>query len=339
MTTLKDIAAKAGVSVMTVSNVINGNYSKVSQGTIEKVNQLIKEYDYVPNSAARMLSAKASRIIALCLSDAILTPDIKTNPFESPYNSKLIGIIQRTIQDMNYYLMLCGGRSTDSIINDLKTWNVEGAIFLAGYDPFIPEITRTLQFPMLFIDSYYEKQSLMNIGADDYTGGYLAGRYLLNANHREIGFVSNLTADNTLLNQRFQGFSDALKEEGITLDEDHIFNSHISYEGGLTVGRKLAERRDITAVFSTADIMAIGIMEGARLGGLTLPRDLSVIGFDDLDVANYVTPKLTTIHQDIEQKGTLVVEKLFQLIRNPEHEKEHIVMPVEIIERQSVMHL
>lgn len=339
MVTLKDIANEAGVSKMTVSNVLNGNHSKVSQKTIEKVNTIIKKYNYIPNSAARSLSVNSSKIIALCLSNTFLTPERKTDPFESPYNSRLIGNIQRFVEEHGYYLMLCGGKTPNEILNNLRTWNVDGAIFLGGFDNIISDLQKNLKVPLVFFDSYSTDSNIVNIGTDDYNGGYLAGKLLANNGHTNIAFASNLSDSNILLKTRFQGFLDALAECQISFDEQNHFHQYISYEGGIKIGQAIAARKNITAVFATADVMAIGIMEGARLSGLSLPRDLSVIGFDDLPISSYVTPKLTTIKQDIDKKAELAIAHMFQMIEDEIYHGQKITFPVQIVERQSVIHL
>lgn len=334
MITLKDIAKESGVSVMTVSNVINGNHSKVSKNTIEKVNSIIKKYNYIPNSAARMLSSRASKIIAMCIpgykNESLLT---------SPYNSNLIGVIERIVYKKGYYLMLCSAEENEEIVSNLRTWNVDGSFFLGVTDKNISNLKKQLKFPIVFLDSSYKLDEIINVGSNDYKGGYLAGRYLANAGHRNIGFASNDLNNSDILYNRFSGFQKALLESGITLPDDHIFKGDISYEGGIAVGKEIANKKNITAVFSTADIMSIGIIEGARLGGLTVPRDLSVIGFDDLPICNYVTPKLTTIHQDITKKGELAANLLFELIEHENCKGQNIVLDVELVERQSVMPL
>lgn len=333
MTTLKDIAKRAGVSVMTVSRVINGQTSKVSKETIEKINALIKEYNYIPNSAARALSGRSSKIIALCT-------DWKDYDFlESPYHSKIASIIGHNISKNGYYLMLCGLTSIEKIVADLKTWNVAGAIFLGIAEDNIAKLNQKLKIPLVCIDCYFKDKNISTVGTNDYKGGYLAGRYLANAGHRNIGFSSYNLENNTLLAERFKGFTDALTESGISFNYKHLYTGDVSYEGGLLIGKKIADDKDVTAVFATGDIMAVGIMEGARLNGINVPKDLSIIGFDDLPLCLYVTPKLTTIHQQVLQKAEISTNLLFDLIQHKSCEVKNIVLDVEIMERQSVIQI
>jgi LacI family transcriptional regulator len=337
MITIHDIAKEAGVSSMTVSNVVNGHHKKVSQKTLEKVTALIEKYNYVPNSAARSLSAKNSKIIALCIADNLLQSSEMPNYFESPYNSDLIGIIQYFVEKNGYYLMLCGGNNYDAFVNFLKTWKVEGALFFGGFDSIITQLLENTTIPLFFLDSYYTEGDVPNVGIDDFKGGYLATKHLIEKGHRRIAFVSNLEKPNILLERRFSGYLNALKENHIKFTDDLQINQPIGYQGGINAGKLLSEL-DATAAFCTADIMAIGIMEGLRLCGKSVPDDLSLIGFDDIPTAEYVTPKLTTIHQPFSQKGELAVKQLFHLIQkqNDITNIPNTLMPIQLVERQSV---
>lgn len=338
MTTLKSIAEEAGVSIMTVSNVVNGNHSKVSASTIKKVNNLIEQYNYIPNAAARSLSAKSSKIITLCIPGTQ-----EAGLLQSPYNSNIVSAIEQIINKEGYYLMITSTSDIEEVLSNIKTWNADGAIFLGVSDEFTHYLDSHLSTPFVCIDSYHESNKVINIGSDDFKGGYLAAKYFLNMGHRNIAFASTVEINsnqfytNKLLYTRFQGFRKALTEFGLDLRKEFIFGADLSYEGGIHIGKSIAEQRDVTAVVSTADIMAAGIIEGARLSGLIVPRDLSVIGYDDLPISSYITPKLTTIRQDIQLKGQLATKILFDLLKEDTVEKNDIVLDVDLIERQSVM--
>lgn len=338
MTTLKDIAKEAGVSIMTVSNVINGNHSKVSLKTIDKINDLIKKYNYAPNAVARSLSMQSSKIIALCI------PGSHTEGLlHSPYNSKIVSAIEKFVNTEGYYLMISSTPNIDQIISNINTWNVDGAIFLGLSNENLNYINSRISTPFICIDTYHNLEKVINIGSDDFKGGYLAAKYFINMGHKNIALASAeeikspILSNNTLLYKRYLGFKTALDEVGLELKQDHIFGADVSYEGGIQIGKILAEHSDITAVFSTADIMAIGIIEGARLSGLSVPRNLSVIGYDDLPFSCFVTPKLTTIRQNVDKKGELAASLLFKLIKGEIIKEIDTTLDVELIERQSVL--
>jgi len=340
MITLKDIAAEAGVSIMTVSNVINGNHSKVSQKNIERIQKIIEKYNYVPNLTARSLTAKSSKIIGVILP---IKGSFK-NLFNDPYISELFGIIQNVVRENGYYLMIRSVKDVSDISTLIKNWNMDGAIFLMpDYDNLIYSILKENKLPMVFLDSYSEIDNIISVGINDFKGGYIATRYLINNGHKRILFAGPCHKNNAPIHQilqRLEGYKKALSEFNIPFDENLVVDVEPNYEIGIDLGRSICNKEfDVTAVFTTADIMAIGIIEGAKLNGMIVPNDLSIIGFDNLLPSIYVTPKLTTISQDIESKATAAVNLLIEYIEKGSVANNRITLDVEIVERQSVSQL
>lgn len=344
--TLKDIADKAGVSMMTVSNVINGKHNRVSAKTIEKVNAIIKEYGYVPNLSARNLTSKTSSIIGIIihLDDTALND----NYMENPYISTMIGTIENELRHNGYYAMVRSVFRTEDITSLLKNWNVDGFVFLYPDDRddlchFIDSLRkndRDFSCPVAIFDSSLQIPGLINVCSDDEKGLYLATKYMINRGHYQIAFVADYEG-NHLLTRRFEGYCRALDESGIPFRKEYVFSYSPSYEGGLAAGKAIASSQaKPTAVVTTADICAIGIMEGARLGGLRVPVDLSVMGYDNLTLCRYTTPKLSSVSQNITQKALLATQMLLKKIRDKDMEiPDRITMDVEIVERQSVVSL
>lgn len=335
--TLKDIAEKAGVSMMTVSNVINGKHNRVSQKTIEKVNAIIKEYGYVPNLSARSLTNKTSNIIGI-----IISMDNKDeNLLENPYISTMIGTIEKELRINGYYTMVRSIYQNTDVITLLKNWNVDGIIFLyPNFQNTLGELLPSLPCPVAIFDSYLELPNLINIRSDDQKGLYLSTKYMINHGHSHIAFVADYE-NNFLLTERFQGYRQALRENDIPFRPEYVFSFTPSYEGGIQAGKQIASMQNmITAAVTTADICAIGIMEGARLGGYRVPIELSVIGYDNLKLCQYTVPKLTSISQNITQKALLATKLLLERIRTGSNKAPiHVKIDVEIVERQSVISL
>lgn len=335
--TLKDIAEKAGVSMMTVSNVINGKHNRVSQKTIEKVNAIIKECGYVPNLSARSLTNKTSNIIGI-----IISMDNKDeNLLENPYISTMIGTIEKELRINGYYTMVRSIYQNTDVITLLKNWNVDGIIFLyPNFQNTLGELLPSLPCPVAIFDSYLELPNLINIRSDDQKGLYLATKYMINHGHSHIAFVADYE-NNFLLTERFQGYRQALRENDIPFRPEYVFSFTPSYEGGIQAGKQIASMQNrITAAVTTADICAIGIMEGARLGGYRIPIDLSVIGYDNLKLCQYTVPKLTSVSQNITQKALLATKLLLERIRTGSNKAPiHVKIDVEIVERQSVISL
>lgn len=339
--TLKDIAELAGVSMMTVSNVINGKTSRVSQKTMDKVNAIIQEYGYVPNLNARSLSNKTSHIIGVIISLDDKEQISEDNYFENPYISTMIGTIEKELQKNEYYTMIRSVFKNADILSLLKNWNVDGIIILyPSSADYMQKLLNSTSCPIATFDCALSHPDLINITSDDEKGVYLSTKYLINHGHTEIAFVGDYK-DNHLLTQRFNGYKRALEENSIPFHPEYIYSYSPSYEGGIRAGRQIASNGSpITAVVTTADICAIGVMEGARLGGYRIPADLSVIGYDNLALCQYTMPKLTTVSQDVPQKAQLAVHLLLEKIRTGKCvSSANTVLDVEIIDRQSVVSL
>lgn len=331
MANLKDIAKEAGVSIMTVSNVVNGKFTKVSKKNIETIERLVERYHYVPNSAARALSSKNSKIVALIVPSA---------DHENPHNVRAFNSIARVVNERGYYLMVFSNVDTQAIYSNIKTWNIDGVICFAPLKEEDRDFFGRLKIPTCLIDGCHDSPQIMKVGIDDYRGGYLAGSFLAKNGHTSIGFASYRTDFAPLLQERLNGFMEALTVNGLTLKEEHVFTAATTLEGGVDVVSQMVTRNvSITAIFATEDEMAIGIMEGARMNGIDVPGQLSVIGFDNIPLCEYVTPKLTTISQDIGKKGECAATLLIDRIEHAAPGKQAISLPIHIVERQSVRHV
>ncbi len=330
---LKTIAEKAGVSTATVSNVVNGNFHKVSDKTRIKVQKIIEENDYKPNAMAKGLASKESKIIGLVI------PNVEEsgNFGENPYDVQMIALLENYIRKQGYYLMLrCVGRCRESIPL-FSSWNVDGMIFFGTFKSEVEDIQKDLHVPAVFFDTYPEELEIANVGIDDYQAGYLSARYLLGKGHRNIAFVGPSHEIPGVIQERYKGFQDACREQGVEVPEENIFEVDTLFSNGVAVGQRIAASgKGITAVSVMTDTVALGVMEGLRLCGISVPDDISVIGFDDLVEGNVSSPKLTTISQHPERKVNEAGDILFQMIREGKQMVINKKIDVEIIERQSV---
>jgi len=243
------------------------------------------------------------------------------------------------IQSLGYYTMVNIVQSQDDISKSLRTWNVEGAIFLGMFDDEIERIYQVNNVPMVFIDSYSNVRQLSNIGIDDYKGGYLAAHYLTKHGHQKIAFVGPPTKHNGVIQHRFAGFCNGLKEMGISLNPHHQFTleSETKAEDIIEISRKISvDHRDITAAFVTSDQIASYLIHGLHANHVNVPEDFSVIGFDNLLISTQITPQLTTISQNLTEKANLSVDVLFKQLKSPDAPTESLVLDVALIERGSV---
>lgn len=320
---LKDIAKKAGVSSVTVSNVINGNHKKVSQETIDRVQKIIDEVGYRPNATARSLASKKSRIIAVVMPGLSANDTFTTNP----YNNQMLGFLERYIRNKDYYIMTRSVNKLGDVVSLFSTWNVDGIIFLGPYDNDEDDILAKLNAPMVFADSYATRHDIANVAIDDYNGGYLAAKYLSTMGHRDIALVSPGMGESGVIRARYDGFRAGCNEAEIEFSENDIFYSNTFYEEGRQAGKNLVlARRDYTAVFALSDLLALGVMDGIRTVGKKVPEDISVMGFDGIPECDFSYPKLTTISQNLELKAKRLGDKLFEMI-----ESETAVTGTEII--------
>lgn len=329
MVTLKDIAKLAGVSPMTVSRVVNQQYDKVSEPTVQRVKAIIKEHGYVPNSSARSLSSKSTKLIAVIVQG-------EESPLEYPYNATMTGHICDYVQRYGYSPILYYINDYREITRRLRSWNVDGAVFLGMFDENMRDIQEDNSMPLVFTDSYSAVRQVTNIGLDDYKGGELAGRYLIEMGHTDIAFLGASTERSTLVRQRLYGLRGALERAGLSLPDQRII---FETEFQEPVRKMLEGAKRPTAFFVPADIEAIRLMDTLRTLSVRVPDDCSVIGFDNLFFGAYTAPRLTTIAQDIRRKAQIATDVLFRHIENTSLPAENIILDVELVERESVKRL
>jgi len=321
MVTLKDIAKKANVSVMTVSRVVNGNYSKVSKATAEKIQTIIDDLGYVPNYSARSLSSKKTNIVAIILRSDSMPDD--------PYNAKMLTTIIPYLQERGYFSMVVGLDSFDQVNKHLKAWHAAGAIFLGLFEEDVLSIKKEHEIPLIFTDSYHETY-ISNVGIDDFKGGYLAGKHFIDNGHTKLAFATYGLDKSPISQARFKGFKSALKEAGLTLDDSLIMNDHIDEH----IANQLI-KSDATGIFITADKLALDLINVLQARDYNVPKDYSVIGFDNLPYGLYASPQLTTISQDISVKATIACDMLLKNI-NTGSNPEKVTLDVKLEKRQSV---
>ena len=329
----KDIAEMAGVSSATVSNVLNGNYQKVSEETRKRIESIIQETEYKPNAVARSLAKRESRMIALVVPYIGKEEDFLANP----YYAHMIAALEQYVRNRDYYLMLrCVGHCRD-VVPLLSSWNVDGAFFLGVMEKEVREIRTNLQVPIVFIDTYAEEGNIVNVGLDDYRGGYLSARYLVGKGHRKIALAAPDHEEYGVVRERYRGFTDACREAGVELADEDIFYVDTMYQSAVKVGQDIVfAGRGYTAVATMSDIVAFGIMEGMRQCGVSTPEDISVMGFDNLPESEYMTPKLTTIAQDFREKANAAGACLFRMLEGEKDYTADLHLPIRVVERQSV---
>ena len=324
MATLRDVARLAGVSAMTVSNVINGREGRVSAATVEKVRAAVEEIGYVPNASARSLASCSSRIIALVYG---AVPGRAA--LDSPYESLFVGACEERARGAGFALMLCGATRVAETVSQLRSWNVSGAVVMATTAMAPRDFARRVAAPSVFVDAYEDLGEVSHVNIDDVGGARIAGEKLAAAGHRNIAFAGPSTARPGVVRARLDGLRQGLAEHGATLERRNVFLAEVDFGQGQALAHRLAEgRREITAVFASGDILALGIVAGLRQCGLDVPGDVSVVGFDGLEMSAFAVPRLTTVRQSVRDKATTAVDYLVGAIAADEPAPRGTILPV-----------
>ena len=330
MATIKDIAREAGVSVTTVSNVIHNRTARVSQNTIDKINALINKLDYTPNMYARSLALNSSKVIAY----------ISTIYLNDPFNAAVIDTLEHALAKEGYYLMVKTISSPKELKLFLQNWSLDGLFFTGIYDGKMADVVSESGIPAVFVDSYYTCKNAVNVGLDDFNSAYSACEYLIKKGHRKITIVSQATCELGVNKARLSGFLQAMQDHSLAINPEYIYDTCSDSEYGITIGEKLA-KSDITAIFAFSDVTAIQVMRGKVKAGKKIPDDISVIGFDDIDLCRLSSPQLTTVHQDTQRKATIAVDQLIKILSGSINNasQKNITLPTHIVERESVKFL
>ncbi len=336
MVTMKDVADKAGVSLMTVSNVIHGKTKRVSVETVARIQNIIREMNYVPNMGARNLAHQRSRLIGV----VFLVPDMETrNYLQDPFISELIGALESKIHQYEFFMLVHLAPNIQEIVTLAQTWNVEGLVILFTDSVQNKQLVETIQKAIVFIDCYFDSsaENLYNVGIDDFQGGVLATQYMLNMGHKKIVFVYDGPLLDGVYAPRSQGFRQTLESAGILVGEDNYYKLRTNFESNMHDWQQLFDKRkDYTGLVFTSDRIAIECMNYFQDRGVEIPRDVSIVGFDDILYSSMVRPRLTTIHQDVTWKGIQAIELLKSIIETGSSQIKEIRLPASIVIRDSV---
>ncbi len=339
MVRIKDIAEKAGVSPTTVSNVIHGNITKVSPETVKRINEIIESLNYIPNMGARMLAKNGSKIIGVIIN---YPKREEKNVVQDPFNSALIGSLENAIRTHGYFMMLYAAEEADDVLKLAATWNIDGLIMLGIEAAECRRIKQSTEKPVVFIDSYFDdgEDEYENVGLDDEGGGYQMANYLLENGHRKVAFLADIPQPVGVDWWRLQGCKRAFREAGVPFGSENFISFSRNYYRRQEDYKKLLPRiREFTALFFASDYYAVNAMNVFYDNGFYVPRDISVVGFDDNYFAQTIRPKLTTVRQHVEEKGRQAVELLIRIIRGEPIERKNIRLPIELIVRDSVRHI
>lgn len=340
MVTIKDIAREAGVSFTTVSNVIHGKTKKVSPATIEKIERIMKEMNYVPNMGARMLVRNRSRIIGVV---ARVHTDPAKEGAQTPFIAEILGAMEKEIRKNGCYMMVCFSDSQEEIQGLTATWNVDGVIVVSLGTAVSRALAASVKVPIVCTDCYFEEQEpYYNVGTEDEEGAYQATRYLIQEGHERIAFVADFDWEKQEERKdsgqrRVEGFRRAIREAGLYEQENSIFSGSPFMDRQREAFERLYENLDkYTGLVFCSDYLAMAGMDFLRKKGVSIPEQVSIVGFDDVDLAGFSYPRLTTVRQGVSRKGKMAVRQLIRLIDKEENVEKSVRMPVELVIRDSV---
>ncbi|PQP81339.1 LacI family transcriptional regulator [Paenibacillus sp. PCH8] len=325
MITIKDVAKMAGVASSTVSCVLNDK-GNVSESTRRRVLAVANELNYVKNGPASELKRKTTHTI-----------DVIVHDMSSPYFSDLVTGIESIALSHGYDLIVCsslgGERSTAH--RYIRERRIDGAIVIAQniQDQLLREASES-GFPIVVMDRDLDAPHIVKVLMSDKQGGYLATRYLIDKGHRTIAYISGPTDSECNLH-RYQGYLKALNEAGMEEKQEWKIGGQYVKEDGYHAAKKLLEGELPSAVFFANDEMAFGGLDAFREHGISIPEQLSVIGFDNIPASPYVHPPLTTFRQPKSDAGQLAGHVLFQML-NGEPVESLYTLDIQCVERDSV---
>lgn len=332
--TIKNIAKEAGVSVTTVSLILNKKDVNFAKETVDKVWQVVKEKNYMPNQIAACMKTKRSKTIG------VIIPDI-----QSPFFSEAVKYIEREVKKRNYNMLLCCSywnvEEDLKYIRLLRTKGIDGLIIaLAGDSERNGILVDTLNdcgMPFISLDRWVEGLQCARVSIDHNMGGYIATKYLIEKGHTKIGCITGAMSSYTA-RRREKGYRQAMLEAGLPIKEEWIYEGDYQFQGGYDGGKALL-KTDVTAIFASNDVMAYGLYRAAEEECKRIPDDISIIGFDDLQFSSMLAVPLTSVRQSVEELAIKATECLFKEIFDEHVERIDVKLDVSIMERRSVKQL
>lgn len=329
MSTIREVAERANVSPTTVSHVINQTRF-VSDDVKLRVQAAMKDLNYQPNALASSLRSGKTHTIGLILPDS-------TNPYFAEIGHK----VEARAYQLGYSVILCNSQDNAEkesfYLNVLYTKRVDGIILVSvGAEVSTLKFLRERRIPVVAVDRNFPEGELDMVQGDNHRGGWLAARHLIDLGHTRIGCVTGTFQINPS-SERYHGFRQALEESGLELDPALVMGGDFRPESGWQLGLQLLRQTDRpTAIFAWNDLMAIGVLRAASECGLRVPQDLSVVGYDDIELSAFINPPLTTVHQPKSEMARIAVECLVSKTwSEPEGFNRHILEPILITRKTS----
>lgn len=329
--TVKDVARRAGVSVTTVSLVLNGKAGAIPEETRRRVRLVAEQLEYAPSYAARAMVTRSTKCIGVVVPDlcnaffAQTVKQMQTELARYGYAVILCNSEERADNDMRY-LRLLSDRSADGVI-----YAPSAESLLGDARAKICALVKEIGIPCLFFDRYFSEEDPV-VAADNEESGYRAAKHLVENGHTKIFAVTGPLVLNSSRN-RLAGLKRALAERGLSMPEEYVFAGGYDVGAGVLAGEAFL-KTDATAVFAFSDVQALGFYKSVRSAGKRIPADVSVVGFDNIGYAELASPPLTTMRQPTDELAQAACRSLLGMLKG--ERPAPVRLPAELVVRGSV---
>ncbi len=330
MSTMKDVARLAGVSTSTVSHVINNNRF-VSDGVREKVEQAIRHLNYAPSALARSLKINQTHTIGMLLTTS-----------SNPFYAEVVRGVEESCYQRGYSLILCNTAGDEERMNrsleTLMQKRVDGLLMMCteSHLPSADILNRYPSIPTVMMDwAPFEGRGDI-IQDNALLGGELATQHLIDCGYTRIACIAG-PQDKTPARMRLEGYRNAMTKSGLEILPGYVVNGDFEFQGGYNgMVELLALETPPEAVFTSNDAMAVGVYHALYQAGMGIPQQMAVMGYDDIELARYLTPPLSTIHQPKDALGELAIDTLIHRLSDPDASQQTLVLTPELVVRGSV---
>lgn len=323
---IADIAEELGLSTATVSNVIHGKTNKISDRTVERVQALLEEKQYVPSMAALLLAQNDSKIIGVFVNDH---EKYEGHVLEDAFIAASLNALSNEIEANGQFMMVKKAKQPEEIIQFASMWNMDGLVVIGFCMQDYRYLRSHMRIPFVIYDGICENpERMVNITIDNFHGGFQVGTLFKKTGHTKALCISdnNVGVDRA----RMQGFTEAFGQEGTSYMQIPMYKKE-RWDFYL---EKIEAFRQVSAVFAVSDYYAIDLIHFLTEQGFRIPEQISVAGFDDIPLCEMFVPALTTVKQDSAKRAAVALEKLRELKENSIQETT-IVLPVTLVERDS----
>lgn len=323
---ISDIAEELGLSTATVSNVLHGKTKKISDQTVQRVQALLEERQYIPSMAGILLAQNSSHIIGVVVNDH---EKYEGHTLEDVFVASAINHLSTEIEKNGQFMMVKKTANPEDIIKYASMWNMDGIVIIGFCNQDYMYLRNHMRIPFVVFDGYCEEvERIYNITIDNYDGGRQVGSHFREMGHKRALYI----ADNDICvdKDRYEGFVEGFGDA----DADFLMVPMQKAERRQFYLERIEELRSYSAIFAASDFYAVDIMHFLQEQGVNVPEEMAIAGFDDMSICEQVSPTLTTVRQDMGLRAKIAIEKLGELKEKKETETS-MMLPVKLIERES----